>query len=419
MLEWELNNTPTVNELNTAREYVKGFDNLSPEKRQSIIRMMRTAKGIDVKTVKGIANLMAIKAGADLDLRFDEEVSEYGVSVKSEGRTLIIISSKTDFKKTVKGTVAHELVHYLENKSGYRDFAKHVLKRVKPEKKKEVEDQVTKQYNEQYEQIYRKEYTNRGLKGAELNKAVKDALESAQHKAIIDSEVVAELVGQTLNSDKFLSRYARIGNTDGFIKKAYTFLRAMVKELKSKDKENNELADIIMPTIKSMDRLLQMENAGESKSGTKYALDVTPEQIAEWEKPITLHDVEVLRSIGQKSVNAFSSDEIKKAQKWAYKFYKELGTKSPFFRAWFGEWRAYENTEIEFVDQKIDNRKDVINKDTNWKIQTSKKVPNGTSFVLTDFLTVNRNFFQKIYIIYQKVRRLLMEHQSQQQVHQY
>jgi hypothetical protein len=213
---------------------------------------------------------MAIKAGADLDLRFDEEVSEYGVSVKSEGRTLIIISSKTDFKKTVKGTVAHELVHYLENKSGYRDFAKHVLKRVKPEKKKEVEDQVTKQYNERYEQIYRKEYTKQGLKGAELNKAVKDALESAQHKAMIDSEVVAELVGQALNSDKFLSRYARIGNTDGFIKKAYTFLRAMVKELKSKDKENNDLADIIMPTIKSMDRLLQMPTVKDSESGKKY-----------------------------------------------------------------------------------------------------------------------------------------------------
>ena len=270
MLEWELNNTPTVNELNTAREYVKGFDNLSPERRQSIIRMMRTAKGIDVKTVKGIANLMAIKAGADLDLRFDEEVSEYGVSVKSEGRTLIIISSKTDFKKTVKGTVAHELVHYLENKPGYGAFAKHVLKRVKPEKKKEVEDQVTKQYNERYEQIYRKEYTKQGLKGAELNKAVKDALESAQHKAIIDSEVVAELVGQALNSDKFLSRYARIGNTDGFIKKAYTFLRAMVKELKSKDKENNELADIIMPTIKSMDRLLQMPTVKDSESWKKH-----------------------------------------------------------------------------------------------------------------------------------------------------
>ncbi len=76
----------------------------------------------------------------------------------------------------------------------------------------------------------------------------------------------------------------------------------------------------------------------------------TAEQIAEWEKPITLQDVEVLRSIGRKSINAFTADEIKKAQKWAYKFYKELGTKSPFFRAWFGEWRAYDTSPAQLVN---------------------------------------------------------------------
>ena len=271
MLEWEKNNAPTVKEMNTAREYVKGFDNLSPERRQAIIRMIRTAKGVDVKTVKGIANLLAIKAGADLDLRFDPEVSEYGVTVKSGGKTLIVISTKADFKTTVKGTVAHELVHYLENKPGYKTFAEHVMKRVKPEKKKEVEKEVTELYSERYDQIYREEYSKQGLKGAELDKAVTDALNSAEHKANIESEVVARIVGEALNSDKFLSRYARIGNTDGFIKKAWTFLSSMVKELKNKSDENNDLVDVIMPTIKSMDRLLQMESTGESESKKKYA----------------------------------------------------------------------------------------------------------------------------------------------------
>ena len=41
---------------------------------------------------------------------------------------------------------------------------------------------------------------------------------------------MTDQLGQALNSDKFRSRYARIGSTDGFIKKAYTFLRAMVKD---------------------------------------------------------------------------------------------------------------------------------------------------------------------------------------------
>ena len=60
----------------------------------------------------------------------------------------------------------------------------------------------------------------------------------------------------------------------------------------------------------------------------------------DYNKPINIKDVQILRSIGKKSVNNFTSEDIEKSQKWAYKFYKELGTKSPFFRAWFGDWRA-------------------------------------------------------------------------------
>ncbi len=54
---------------------------------------------------------------------------------------------------------------------------------------------------------------------------------------------------------------------------------------------------------------------------------------------ITQADVEQLRSIGRKSIFEFTSEDIRKSEKWAKKFYSELGTKSPFFRAWFGDWR--------------------------------------------------------------------------------
>ena len=100
----------------------------------------------------------------------------------------------------------------------------------------------------------------------------------------------------------------------------------------------------------------------------------------DYSKPITIEDVEVLRSIGRKNINEFSSEDIKKSQKWAHKFYRELGTKSPFFRAWFGDWRAYdEKTRTKVIDTKQDNRKSVVNKDTDWKIQTSKQVHKETT----------------------------------------
>ena len=71
---------------------------------------------------------------------------------------------------------------------------------------------------------------------------------------------------------------------------------------------------------------------------------------AEYEKPITSEDIEPLRSIGRKNIKDFTSEDIAKTQKWAYKFYRELGTKSPFFRASFGEWRAYDTTNYTIVE---------------------------------------------------------------------
>ena len=72
--------------------------------------------------------------------------------------------------------------------------------------------------------------------------------------------------------------------------------------------------------------------------------------------PITVEDVNVLRSIGRKSVNEFTADDLKKTQKWAHKFYQEMGLKSPFFRAWFGEWRENSKNPIQKVKEKKDSR---------------------------------------------------------------
>ena len=73
------------------------------------------------------------------------------------------------------------------------------------------------------------------------------------------------------------------------------------------------------------------------------------ERYAEYDKPITLDDIKVLRDIGKKSINEFTPKEIEIAQKWAYKFYQQLRIKSPFFRRWFGDWRAYDKSDAKIV----------------------------------------------------------------------
>lgn len=94
---------------------------------------------------------------------------------------------------------------------------------------------------------------------------------------------------------------------------------------------------------------------------------------------ISNKDIEILRTIGKKSINDFTSEDIQKSEKWARKFYKELGTKSPFFRAWFGDWRANDvNPAIDTpISQKANlNKKNRIihNEDTNWNIQVTEDV---------------------------------------------
>lgn len=105
-----------------------------------------------------------------------------------------------------------------------------------------------------------------------------------------------------------------------------------------------------------------------------------------FKKPITIEDVFALRRVGRKSINEFSDDDFRKAEKWAHR-YKELGVKSPFFRAWFGEWRAYSKERIvvaeipQYIDtneERKKNRGSVVNSDTKWTIQVSREGETNT-----------------------------------------
>ena len=93
---------------------------------------------------------------------------------------------------------------------------------------------------------------------------------------------------------------------------------------------------------------------------------------------ITESDLKSLRDIGRKSINSFTSEEIQATEKWARKFYRELGTKSPFFRAWFGDWRAKDKSTVRFADVNAESverteipRGNFYNNDTSWNITSN------------------------------------------------
>ncbi len=86
---------------------------------------------------------------------------------------------------------------------------------------------------------------------------------------------------------------------------------------------------------------------------------------------ITAEDVENLRSIGRKSVSEFTSEDIKKAEPFARRYYKEMGVKSPFFRAWFGDWREFDVSKSPFV-------LNIAKKEFNNSAEGASFVKNGT-----------------------------------------
>ena len=354
IIEWERKEAPTVDELNRVRGAVKNFDSLSGDRQRAIVRMVRSGKNIDEGVIRGVSNIMAItnKKGAvlapDVEIRFAEfgkDSTRRGIKTEVGGKTVILLNANAKSTDILRGTIAHEIVHYLENRKGYKALADFAMKHAKAEKVAQVRGT--------YKGVY---------KG-----------ENAEAK--IEGEVVASVVAEMLNSEKFLKRYAQMGEEQGsVIKRIAKFVKGIANALKEKDDKAGAVAADMM---KLVDKALGSEVARE-KTGEKASFDLSPDEVHEWEKPITIDDVETLRSIGRKSINSFSAEDIKKAQKWAYKFYKELGVKSPFFRAWFGEWRAHDKSNVKVVDTKADNRKEVINADTGWKVQTSKKVHKET-----------------------------------------
>ncbi len=93
---------------------------------------------------------------------------------------------------------------------------------------------------------------------------------------------------------------------------------------------------------------------------------------------ITNSELRAIQSIGRKNVNDFTAADIKKTERFARRYFKEMGVKSPFFRVWFGDWRANDNTKIEIASKKGSDRGVQQNTDTGWNINVSAKVFNET-----------------------------------------
>lgn len=89
---------------------------------------------------------------------------------------------------------------------------------------------------------------------------------------------------------------------------------------------------------------------------------------------ITVSEIQTIQNIGRKSVNSFTTSDLKAAERFAKTYWNEMDVKSPFFRAWFGDWRANDQSPVQIANRPGDARGIQHNDDTGWDIQVSGKV---------------------------------------------
>lgn len=315
------------------------------------------------------------------------------------GGNHIVLDVNADYG-LLTAAFTHEAYHYLEEKN----------KAVAEEMRKLVFDML----GEEGAKKARKEMRDRGYEEEYIDSEIVadslfDALSEKGLMKKISSETrmtVSEMLAYLADSLEYMLN--RLTGSESWRKQLrtqrlnYKVLSQMF-ERGMDGAENDAKRASLVEDIRGEKRptVITKKNAGKRQSKKiEDGRTLAESLIEEYKKPITFDDVLTLRSIGRKSVNAFTSEDLQKAGKWAYKFYRELGTKSPFFRAWFGDWRQHDKSPAPFFanikslnitdtksaasyfKSKLKSgelfRGDVVNKDTNFKINIGTFVYNDT-----------------------------------------
>ena len=336
----------------------------------------QTAAVSYLKAVSEVSGInITLMSGVDVTGAFSVENGYYDgvtntlyVSVNAGMQSITDITGSAILK-----TASHEITHYIaaSGTQTYSLLEDYVLSRFTEQYGEKSVDNRIEDIQEQYKDQVGKELTR--------EQAKEEMVAAACEMMLKNSEVFEKLARQNLT----LAQRIKAG-LDGFIKKLSANRKAAFENLDATSPEARAIAaseTSLKETQKLWDNALKgaiKENEGR-RAGKDTMLELRDEgrYNAEYEKPLTSEDVETLHSIGRKSIKDFTSEDIAKTQKWAYKFYRELGTKSPFFRASFGEWRAYDTSKVKRISVSNINldealaamqRGTVKNTDSNWNI---------------------------------------------------
>lgn len=344
----------------------------------------QTAAVSYLKAVSEVSGMnITLMSGVDVTGAFSVENGHYDgvtntlyVSVNAGMQNITDITGSAILK-----TASHEITHYIaaSGTQTYSLLEDYVMSRFTEQFGEKSVDNRIEDIQEQYKDQVGKELTR--------EQAREEMVAAACEMMLKNSEVFEKLARQNLT----LAQRIKAG-LDGFIKKLSANRKAAFENLDATSPEARAIAaseTSLKETQKLWDNALKgaiKENeGGRASKDTMLELRDEGRYNAEYEKPITSEDIEPLRSIGRKNIKDFTSEDIAKTQKWAYKFYRELGTKSPFFRASFGEWRANDKHTVNVVSvPTIDISQATLEHgnysidDTGWNVYAGKTLNDDT-----------------------------------------
>lgn len=277
----------------------------------------------------------AVEIGKKLgvSVEFDSNIAGNGIHT-SDGR--IIINPNT--KNPALQVFVHELTHDIESSGLYGKFSEKIL------------EHITEQgfYLEGIRQRVKAEYAAEGHNLTEPQ---------------IDAEVVAKYCEQHLFTDE--KAIQRLCDTEpNLFNRIKYWIEDMIVKFKGTKEERF---------------LLEAERLYEKALATRG--EVSGAGMEQYNIPtkMTVPEIQTVQNIGKVSVNSFTSQDIKNTERFAKTYWHEMGAKSPFFRAWFGDWRANDQTPVQIANQQGNATGTIKNDDTGWDIQVSSKVFNETN----------------------------------------
>ena len=88
------------------------------------------------------------------------------------------------------------------------------------------------------------------------------------------------------------------------------------------------------------------ENMAAERAANENTAQEGGVQMQRFGDDFTSQEIQQIRSIGQVSINSLTSRQLRGLEKVAAIYWRDLKTKSPFFRAFFGDWRENDTTPV-------------------------------------------------------------------------